>query len=419
MRRAMLGAILALGVACGPARGQQLAVRAQTLYTMAGEEIRDGVVLIENGKIKAVGAAASVPIPEGTRTLAAKVALPGLVDAHSTVGVSGMLNQRQDQDQLERSGPVQPELRALDAYNPNDPLVAWVRSFGVTTVNTGHAPGELVSGQTMVVKTTGKTVEEALVKECSAVCVTLSPWAEKGGDKSPGTRAKMVAMLREELIRAREYGEKRARPAAAGAKPELDENGQPKKDERARDLRLEMLGRVLAREVPMLVTANRAQDIRNVLRLAKEFNIRVILDSAAESYLLTDQIRDAGVPVVIHPEMARAFGEMENMSFETPAKLRRAGVQVAMQSGYESYVPKTRVVLFEAALAVANGMSYPDALAMVTREPAKVLGIDGRVGTLEVGKDGDVALYDGDPLEYTTHCVGVVIDGNVVSETKR
>ena len=125
------------------------------------------------------------------------------------------------------------------------------------------------------------------------------------------------------------------------------------------------------------------------------------------------------MPVIVHPTMQRAFGETENLSFETAAKLRHAGIPIALQSGYESYVPKTRVVLFEAAVAAANGLSFAEALGSITIDAARILGIDKRVGSLEVGKDGDIALYDGDPFEYTSHCVGVIIDGRVVSDTPR
>ena len=180
-----------------------------------------------------------------------------------------------------------------------------------------------------------------------------------------------------------------------------------------------MLARVLNRELPLMVTANRAQDIASVLRLTREFNLRLWLDSAAEAYLLIDEIKAAGVPVIIHPTMYRATRETENLSFETAAKLRQAGIPVALQAGYESYVPKTRVVLFEAALAAANGLTFEQALATITIDAAKILGIDQRVGSLEVGKDGDVAIYDGDPFEYTSHCIGVIIEGAVVSDTPR
>jgi imidazolonepropionase-like amidohydrolase len=166
----------------------------------------------------------------------------------------------------------------------------------------------------------------------------------------------------------------------------------------------------------MLITVYRANDIMSALRLAKEFNIRIILDGASEAYLVSDQIKAAGVPVIIHPTMFRAVGESENLSFETASKLRQAGIPVALQSGFEGYVPKTRVVLFEAGVAAANGLSFEEALSTITIDAARILKIDNRVGSLEAGKDGDVALFDGDPFEYSSHVTGVVIDGKVVSE---
>ncbi|MFQ5591577.1 MAG: amidohydrolase family protein [Phycisphaerae bacterium] len=408
LRRTMIVHAMSLAgilTAAQPIRGQ-IVVSGKLLYTMAGPVIKDGVVVIRDGKIAAVGPAEQVAIPSGYRVLEANVVAPGLIDAHSTVGLSGILNYQHDQDQLEHSAPIQPELRAIDAYNPHEALVEWVRGFGVTTIHTGHAPGELVSGQTMVVKTTGNTVEEAVVCETATVAATIGPQARKKGKaKSPGTRGKMMAMLRAEFIKAQEYARKRKT---------ADEEKRP-----AVSLRLETLDRVLKGEIPLMVTANRAQDIASALRLAREFDFKLILDSAAESYLLIDEIAAAGVPVFVHPSMYRPSGEQKNMSFETAGKLYHAGIPVALQSGYEDYVPKTRVVLFEAAIAVANGLAWEEAMATITINPARILGIDERVGSLEVGKDGDLALFDGDPFEYTTHCVGVVIEGKVVSDTPR
>lgn len=424
LSRASLVACVA-GLLALPALAQ-VAITGDVVYTMTGgtnNKIENGVVIITDGKIAAVGPAASTQIPEGYKVLHGAVVTPGLIDARGTVGVSGIFNQKQDQDQLEHSSPVQPELRAIDAYNPNDPLVEWVRNLGVTTVNTGNAPGELVSGQTGVFKTVGRTVDEAIVKEVSAVVVTLGPWSQKEGKESPGTRGKEVAMLRQQLIKAQEYAAKLARKAKGEDNKHEDERADDAKGDGnkggGRDLRLEAFAKVLAGEVPLMITANRAQDIDIALRLAAEFKFKLILDSASESYLLVDQIKAAGVPVVLHPTMFRMFGEMENMSLETAGKLAKAGIPVAIESGYEAYVPKTRVVLFEAAVAAANGMPFEQALASITSEPAKILGVDNRVGSLKVGLDGDVAMYDGDPFEYTSHCTGVVIGGNVVSETAK
>jgi imidazolonepropionase-like amidohydrolase len=401
-----LSAILSAAVLIAPAAAwPQVAVKGKVVHTMAGPAIEDGMVLFRDGKVAAVGKASDIRVPEGFQVLEAAVVTPGLIDAHSVVGLSGHLNQPHDQEQLEKSSPLQPELRAIDAYNPRERLVDWLRGFGVTTIHTGHAPGELISGQTMVVKTAGDTVEEALVLEPACVASTLGESARKKEAKSPGTRGKMMAMLRAKLIQAQEYARK-TRDAPADKKPD-------------RDLGLEALGRVLQGEVPLLVTAQRAQDIASALRLADEFQVRIILDGAAEATLLLERIKAAGVAVILHPLMARTSEELENASWETAAKLRAAGVRVALQGGYESYVPKTRVVLFEAAVAAANGLPFEEALAAITIDAARVLGIDGRVGSLAVGKDGDAALYDGDPFEYTTHCTAVIIGGRVVSAAPR
>jgi imidazolonepropionase-like amidohydrolase len=395
---------------CCAAAQAQLVIQGQTVHTMAGAAIKDGVVIIEGGKIAKVGPAASIPVPPGAKVLKAAVVTPGLIDAHSVVGLTGYLNQAHDQDQLDESEPIQPELRAIDSYNAQERLIEWVRGFGITTLHTGHAPGALISGQTMIVKTTGTTVEDAVLKPTAMVAATLGEDARAHGKdaekKSPGTRSKAIAMLRAQLIKAQEY------------KRKLQVNDETKRPDR--DLRLETMVRVLDGELPLLVSVQRATDIVSALRVAKEFNIKIVLDGAAESYLVIKQIKEAGVPVIIHPTMTRSGpGETENLSMETAATLRHANIPVALQSGYESYVPKTRVVLFEAAIAASNGLTFDEALGIITIDAAKILGIADRVGSLEAGKDADIALYDGDPFEYTTHCTGVVINGQIVSEESR
>lgn len=377
----------------------QIAVRGETVWTMAGENITNGVVLIgANGKIEAVGAASSVKIPSNYRTISAKVVTPGLIDAHTVIGLNGYLNQPHDQMALDGSNSIQPELRAIDSYDAGERLIEWVREFGVTTIHTGHSPQALMSGQTMVAKTTGKNVDEATVIPTAMIATVIGQAGLAAQGRSPGTRAKQVAMLRAEFIKAWENSRKTDAP---------------------KDLKSEILMRVVKREIPLLVTAHQAQDILSALRIAKEFNIRIVLDGAAEAYLLINEIKASGFPVIIHPTMFRAGGELENLSMETASKLKAAGIPVALQSGYEGYVPKTRVVLFEAALAAANGLSRRDALATITIDAARILGIDNRVGSIAVGKDGDIAMYDGDPFEYTTHCTGTIINGRVVSEVVR
>lgn len=376
----------------------QIAVKGETVWTMAGDPITNGVILVNNGKIEAVGPASQVNIPSGYRVINAKVVTPGLIDAHTVIGLNGYLNQPHDQMALDGGASIQPELRAIDAYNAEEKLVEWVRGFGVTTIHTGHQPSALISGQTMIAKTTGKNVDEATVIPTAMIAVTLGNAANAGAGRSPGSRAKQAAMLRAELIKALENS---------------------KKKEPATDLKSAILDRVIKREIPLLITAEAAVDIMTALRIAKEFNIRVVLDGASDGHMLIDQIKASGFPVIVHPTMARPGGDRENLSMENASKLKAAGIPVALQSGYEGYVPKTRVVLFEAAMAAANGMSRRDALATITVDAAKILGIDGRVGSIVVGKDADLAMYDGDPFEYTTHCTGTMINGKIVSEVIR
>jgi imidazolonepropionase-like amidohydrolase len=401
VRRALLAASLLLALPAPAPRAQDLAVRADLLRTVAGPPIRDGVVVVRGGRIVAVGPAAETPVPEGLTVLHAAVATPGLIDAHTCVGLTGYLNQPQDQDQLDRSGPIQPELRAIDAYNARERLVEWVRGFGVTTIHTGHGPGALVSGMTMICKTRGDTAEEAVLVPEAMLAVNLGPGALETEKKSPGTPSKQVAMLREQLVKAQAYASRRT---AADAEKRPD-----------RDLRLETLVAALEGRLPLLVTAQRHTDLVSALRLGKEFGLRLVLDGAAEATLVIDELRAADVPVIVHPAMARPEGEAENLSFETAGRLHAAGIPIALQSGFESYVPKTRVVLFEAAIFAAHGLPPDAALSALTLDAARLLGIADRVGSLEVGKHGDLALYDGDPFEYTTHCTGVVIEGEVVS----
>lgn len=373
-----------------------------------GEAIVDGVVVIQDGLVRDVGPAVQIDIPADVQLIEVPVATPGLVDARSTVGLSGAMNQPHDQDQLERSAAIQPELRAIDAYNPRERLVEWLLQHGVTTVHTGHGPGEIISGQTLIAKTVGETAEAAVFEPAHAISATLGEGATGHDRKSPGNRSKAVAMLREQLIKAREHLAEKARSSDASPGP-------------SRDLALESLGTVLMREMPMIIEVHRHNDIMTALRLAEEFGFDLILAGASDAHLLIDEIKAAGVPVILHPTMARAWGgsDMSNFSFTTAGRLIAAGIPVALQSGYEGYVPKNRVVLFEAGVLLGYGVNQAQALEMITLGPARILGIDDRVGSLEPGKHGDLALFDGDPFEYTSHVVGAVVEGRHVSDTVR
>lgn len=379
----------------------QIAVKAEMIYTMSGEPIKDGTILINNGKIENVGYASDVFIPEDYEIIMANVVTPGLIDAHTVVGLSGILNYSHDQDQLDKTEAIQPELRAIDAYNNREALVEWLRNFGVTTIHTGHAPGALASGQTMIVKTFGENLNESVISPAKCVAFTLGSQVSRNF-KKPGTRSKGMAMLRQEFLKAKDY---------------LEKQDQEKEDKKpVRNLRMEALADVLEGKLYALFTVNQAVEIMGALRLAEEFNFKLILDGAAESYLLLDEIKKAGIPVILHPTMVRNYGLSKNASFETAKKLKEAAIPFAIQSGYESYVPKTRVVLLEAAIANSNGLSFEDALASITINPAKILGIENKVGSIKVGKDADLVIFDGNPFEYTTHVCQVIINGEIVKE---
>jgi imidazolonepropionase-like amidohydrolase len=402
----LFGMLLAAGMTATTAEAKNLAIAGGVIHTMAGQPITNGVVLVKDGRIAAVGHKDTVIIPADFETITAQIVTPGLIDAHTVLGLSGILNISADQEQVEKSGPIQPELRAIDAYNPREELIDHVRALGVTTIHTGHGPGALISGQTMVVKTYPPDMDRAVMVPEAMIAASLGPAASAAGaGKEPGTSAKAIAMLREQFLKALDYN-KKSQGKEADKRP-------------ARDLRLEALGKVVEGKLPLLVTVDRHQDIIAALRLAAEFKLSLVLDSVADAQLVMAQIKKSGFPVIIHPPMARATAEKENLSLETPAKLREAGVTFAMQSGHEAYVPKTRVVLFEAAIAAANGLKFEEALASITIDAARLLKVDHRVGSIETGKDADLALYDGDPFEYTSHCVGVIVSGEVVSSTPK
>jgi imidazolonepropionase-like amidohydrolase len=377
----------------------QVAIKADIIYTVSGNPISNGVVLVKNGKIENLGT--GLTIPAGYKIFETKVLTPGFVDARSMVGISGALNIPTDQDQLDKTSPIQPNLRAIDAYNPEETLVKVVRDYGVTSMHTGHGIGALVSGQTMIVKTKQGTVETVTLEPFCMLAMTLGP-SVSGNFASPGTKAKQMAMIRTELLKAQAYQKKQA---------DKDSTKRP-----AADLNLDALSKLLKGEIKALITANSSIDIMSALRLAKEFNLKLVIDGAAEAYRLIPEIKTAKAEIILHASMARNAGDMVNMNRESAAILTASGIDVSIESGFEGYVPKTRIILFEAGQAMVHGLSFNDALKAITLNPAKLLGIDKRVGSIEKGKDADLVLFNGDPFEYLTRVCMVFIDGEPVKE---
>lgn len=375
----------------------QTAIKADVVYTATGPALRNGIILINNGKIEKVGT--DIKIPDGYRLLEAQAVTPGLIDARSVVGLSGALNISTDQDHVERSSPLQPDLRATDAYNPDEKLVEYVRSWGVTTLHTGHGMGPLISGQTMVGKTKPGTTDSVVMVPEAMLAMTVGEGVS--GFSSPGTRAKQMAMLRTELLKAQAHAKKMA---------DKDPAKRP-----APDLRMDMLAKLLNGSIKGMIYANKTNDIMNAIRLSREFGFKLVLEGAAEAYRLMEEIKAAKAEVILHATMARNGDDMVNMTRESAALLTAAGIPVSIETGYEAYVPKTRVLLHEAAQAMVHGLDYETAIKTITIHPAKLLGIDGRVGSITEGKDADLVLYNGDPFEYLTKVCYVLIEGQVVS----
>lgn len=382
------------------AGAQDLAIRGDTVHTVSGDAISNGVVLIEDGRIVAVGQ--DLPIPDGVQTLTATVVTPGIVDALTVAGLSGVQNRPQDQDHREAFAPSLPGLRALDAYNPGDFLVRYLRDLGVTTIQTGASPGVPVGARSVVVSTDGDSADDAALIPDGALLFSLGE-APKATEEGRGRMA-AAAVIRQALAHAADYEQKRN-----------------SRDAPTRDLGLEALAELLSGRRVAIFHAHRADDILTALRIAEEFGLRAQIAGGSEAWLVAERIAAAEVPVLLGPVMDRSWGEGEtrNANFEAAAILSTAGVQVGFSSGFESYVPKVRVVHFEAAIAASNGLGFEKALRAVTLTNARLIGVDDQVGSLDVGKRADVVLWDGDPFEYTTHACAVVSAGRLVSKTCR
>jgi imidazolonepropionase-like amidohydrolase len=386
-------------------------VHAARVHTVSHGTIEDGIILVEDGKIKAVGPRDKVQVPDGLPELTAAVVTPGLIDTHSAVGLSGALNITADQDQDERSDPNQADLRALDGFNPREGLLEFLRSQGVTVIHAVPGPVNVIAGQTGIFRTAGHTAESMALRATAGILINLGelPKATYPG-KAPTTRMATAALVRSAFAQARDYQRKKA-----GAKDDKAPPANPKND---------ALVLALEKKVPVIFSAHRADDIETALRLGKEFDLRVILDMATEGYLMADRLAAAGVPVVAHPPMQRAGSiETYNSQLCNAAVLADHKIPLAIGTGFESYVPKTRVLRYEAALALVNGLGYERTLAAVTLDAAKILGIEKDYGSLEPGKVADLVLYDSDPagpklpsdpFEYTSHVSKTIMAGRVV-----
>jgi imidazolonepropionase-like amidohydrolase len=410
---------LAATIVAVPACAQKIAVLAEHVYTMdAGTQGGPGMVLIKNGKIEAVKGGANSQPPGGYQVFRAAYATPGLIDVDSTVGISGAYNIPHDQDEDETSDPNTADVRALDSFNPDEILLKYVNQYGVTTVQSAPGPRSPIAGRAGIFKTVGPdspsaTADQLAIRPESAMIFNLgdipkATYAEK--HKPPTTRMKTAEIIRRALWDAQAYQEKWEKWKKDGS----DSSKQP-----SRDAKSEALLPVVSGMMPAVFNVYRADDIITAIRIGSEFHLKYMLASVIEGYLVRDEIRKSGVPCLVGPVMERPSSpQTANATYEIAGLLEQGGIPVALMTGYEGYVPKNRVLLFEAGIAAANGLGMEKALRAITIHAAQILGLQDRIGSLTAGKDADVVLFDGDPFEYRSHVLGVIVNGQVSYQKK-
>ncbi|HEX7378302.1 MAG TPA: amidohydrolase family protein [Pirellulales bacterium] len=385
------------------ADSKEFVVLAGRLHTVAKEPINGGAVHVRDGKIVYAGPREGFELPEGVPVHSAASVTPGLIDAFSIVPLSGAYNIPADQDASETTDPNQADLRALDAFHPSEPLLRFLLQQGVTVVHACPDRDNVIAGQSGVFRTHGTNAEQMAIRFPQMMVFNLGEAPKQTyGERKPSTRMGTASLLRSALSDAANYARKR--------KAAKDEAAQPD-----RNLKHEALGQVLEQKLPAMFAAQRADDLITALRLTDEFKLKSRLALSAEAYLLGDRLAAAKLPVIVHPTMQRV-AEMEtyNSFLGNAATLADRGLLIAVCSGSEGYVPKTRVVRYEAAMAMVHGLGFDRALRSITLDAAKILEIDDRFGTLEPGKTADLVLYDGDPFEHATHVSAVAVDGRLV-----
>jgi imidazolonepropionase-like amidohydrolase len=389
------------------------------VMTMTHGTYDPGTVLVEGGRIVAVDEEVIIPGDAEIYDATGKVVMPGLIDPHCHVGLFPEGVGWEYSDGNEMTDPITPHLRALDAVHPEDPAFKELVEAGVTTVLTGPGSGNLVGGQSVCLKTARRPcVEQMVVLEPAGMKMALgeNPKRVYGEQKkAPSTRMGNAAALRAALVDAQNYLEKWARyesemvayrAKVAAGKEDVEQPKQPE-----RDLKLEALGKVIRREMKARVHAHRADDMLTAIRIAEEFGLDLTLEHATEGYKIADVLAAKGIPVTAGPILfSREKYELKEMTPKNPGLMAKAGVKVAIQTDEMSAV---KYLTINAALAVREGMPEEDALRAITINAAEIIGVDDRVGSLEAGKDGDVVVFSGHPLDYRTVVDLVLVDGQV------
>jgi imidazolonepropionase-like amidohydrolase len=381
-----------------PEKPKQVWVFADRVFLGNGETIRGGWIVIEGGKITAVErGVVERQIPNDVAAYHASDVTPGLIDPFTVAGLSGAWNIPADQDQDEPSDPNQADLRVLDGFNPHDPLMEFLRANGVSVAHVTPGRVNPIAGRTAIFRTDGKSADVAL-NPSFAVLVNLGDGPKEAfKTKGPTTRMGTAALVRKAFSEAQ----------GIAANPDKKSAAAPK---------VAALFPALEGKAPVMFAAHRADDVRTALRIADEFKLKPVIALGTEAWMMADELAKKQVPVIVHPTMQRAAGSIETQHtlLANAAILHAAKVPVTLGTAFEGYVPKTRNLRAEAAMAAANGLGHDQALRAITLDAAKLLGIDKEYGSIEVGKVADLVLYDGDPFEHATHVTHTVLGGKVV-----
>jgi imidazolonepropionase-like amidohydrolase len=386
--------------------GTGTAIVGGRVVPVEGEPIEGGIVLLRDGKIAAVeGPGFTVPADVAVVDATGKWVLPGFIDAHAHVGVSEEAEGWAGQDTNERTDPVTAQVRALDAINPADLGLRDAITGGVLAVNVNPGSANPIGGQTAAIKCWGRTVDEMVLREPAGLKSALGEnpkrvYGER--NETPSTRLGTAAVIRGAFVAAQNYQAKLAASASSPERPVVE-----------RDLKLEALSRVLRREIPWRQHCHRADDIATAMRMAREFGYDLVIDHGTEAHLLADQIATASIPVIIGPLFtSRSKVELRNRSLANPGRLAAAGVTIAITTDHP--VVPIHFLIHQATLAVKEGLDPVTALRAVTIHPARIIGCAARIGSLLVGKDADLVIWSGDPLDVMSRAERAFIDGREI-----
>lgn len=376
------------------------------IKTMEQQDYEDGYLEIEQGKIVAIGDMKECDQKALYENNKAQVidakgnlVMPGIIEAHCHMGITEEKKGMEGDDCNETVDPITPQLRAIDAINPMDAAFRDALQAGITSAMVGPGSSNVVGGQFAFIKTHGRCIDKMIVKAPAAMKVAFGENPKvnySDQNTSPSTRMAIASMLREELYKAKQYQSKRE-----------------KNPETEKDFRYECWLPVLRGEIPLKAHAHRADDILTAVRIAKEFGLKMTLDHCSEGHFILEELQESGFPAIVGPDMAsRNKIEVQNMAFKTAGLLSNAGILTAVTTDHP--VSRIQYLPLCAGLAVKTGMSMEDGMRAITINAARICGVEERVGSLSVGKDGDVAIFDGNPMEVFTRTLYTIIEGNVV-----